>query len=116
MAQMVLTNKEIMFDPLVPSVGCCSVCRSLAGNVVQAPAVPPGGTQVLPRGPPMQPQEVPSEPKPVETATVFERNDVVRESVKSRLVTLNGGGLLRELPQNPLNCGLGIKVICPDVG
>ena len=28
-------------------------------------------------------------------------------------VTLNGG-LIRELPQNPLNSGLGIIVICPD--
>ena len=30
-------------------------------------------------------------------------------------VTLNGG-LIRELPQNPLNSGLGIILICPDVG
>ncbi len=29
-------------------------------------------------------------------------------------VTLNGG-LIRELPQNPLNSGLGIILICPDV-
>ena len=29
-------------------------------------------------------------------------------------VTLNGG-LVRELPQNPLNSGLGIILICPDV-
>ena len=29
-------------------------------------------------------------------------------------VTLNGG-LVRELPQNPLNSGLGIIVICPDM-
>ncbi len=28
-------------------------------------------------------------------------------------VTLNGG-LIRELPQNPLNSGLGIILICPD--
>ena len=35
-------------------------------------------------------------------------NDVFR-----RLVTLNGG-LVRELPQNPLNSGLGIILICPD--
>ena len=28
-------------------------------------------------------------------------------------VTLNGG-LVRESPQNPLNSGLGIIVICPD--
>ena len=28
-------------------------------------------------------------------------------------VTLNGG-LVRELPQNPLNSGLGIILICPD--
>ena len=30
-----------------------------------------------------------------------------------RLVTPNGG-LVRESPQNPLNSGLGIMVICPD--
>ena len=35
-------------------------------------------------------------------------NDVSR-----RVVTLNGG-LIRELPQNPLNSGLGIILICPD--
>ena len=29
-------------------------------------------------------------------------------------VTLNGG-LIRELPQNPLNSGLGIILICPDI-
>ncbi len=29
-------------------------------------------------------------------------------------VTLNGG-LIRELPQNPLNSGLGIILICPDL-
>ena len=29
-------------------------------------------------------------------------------------VTLNGG-LVRELPQNPLNSGLGIILICPDI-
>ena len=28
-------------------------------------------------------------------------------------VTLNGG-LIRELPQNPLNSGFGIILICPD--
>ena len=28
-------------------------------------------------------------------------------------VTLNGG-LIRELPQNPLNSGLGIILICPE--
>ena len=28
-------------------------------------------------------------------------------------VTLNGG-LIRELPQNPLNSGLGIPLICPE--
>ena len=28
-------------------------------------------------------------------------------------VTLNGG-LIRKLPQNPLNSGLGIILICPD--
>ncbi len=28
-------------------------------------------------------------------------------------VTLHGG-LIRELPQNPLNSGLGIILICPD--
>ena len=28
-------------------------------------------------------------------------------------VTLNGG-LIKELPQNPLNSGLGIILICPD--
>ena len=76
-----------MFDPLVPWFGCPVFAGPLPGNVVQAPAVPPGGTQVLHGGPHVQPQEVPSEPKPVETATVFERNDAVRESVKSRLVT-----------------------------
>ena len=32
-----------------------------------------------------------------------------------RVVTLNGG-LVRESPQNPLNSGLGIIVICPDIG
>ena len=36
-------------------------------------------------------------------------NDVSR-----RVVTLNGG-LIRELPQNPLNSGLGIILICQDV-
>ena len=36
-------------------------------------------------------------------------NDVSR-----RVVTLNGG-LIRELPQNPLNSGLGIILICPDL-
>ena len=35
-------------------------------------------------------------------------NDVSR-----RVVTLNGG-LIRELPQNPVNSGLGIILICPD--
>ena len=30
-------------------------------------------------------------------------------------VTLNGG-LIRELPQNPLNSGLGIILICPEGG
>ena len=34
--------------------------------------------------------------------------------VSRRVVTLNGG-LIRELPQNPLNSGLGIILICPDV-
>ena len=29
-------------------------------------------------------------------------------------VTLNGG-LIRELPQNPLNSGLGIILICPEL-
>ena len=29
-------------------------------------------------------------------------------------VTLNGG-LIRELPQNPLNSGLGTILICPDL-
>ena len=29
-------------------------------------------------------------------------------------VTLNGG-LIRELPQNPLNSGLGIMLICPEI-
>ena len=33
---------------------------------------------------------------------------------KSADVTLNGG-LIRELPQNPLNSGLGILLICPDI-
>ena len=36
-------------------------------------------------------------------------NDVSR-----RVVTLNGG-LIRELPQNPLNSGLGIILIVPDI-
>ena len=33
---------------------------------------------------------------------------------RSAEVTLNGG-LIRELPQNPLNLGLGIILICPDI-
>ena len=33
--------------------------------------------------------------------------------VSRRVVTLNGG-LIRELPKNPLNSGLGIILICPE--
>ncbi len=40
-------------------------------------------------------------------------NDSGQIITTSAEVTLNGG-LIRELPQNPLNSGLGIILICPD--
>ena len=45
----------------------------------------------------------------------FSKRDVSGQIITtSAEVTLNGG-LIRELPQNPLNSGLGIILICPDV-
>ena len=41
---------------------------------------------------------------------LYESGQIITTSAE---VTLNGG-LIRELPQNPLNSGLGIILICPD--
>ena len=41
------------------------------------------------------------------------RNQANYNDLSRRVVTLNGG-LIRELPQNPLNSGLGIILICPE--
>ncbi len=43
------------------------------------------------------------------------KNDAGQIITTSAEVTLNGG-LIRELPQNPPNSGLGIILICPDDG
>ena len=53
---------------------------------------------------------------PSRTTDAYPRNNAVIRSgqiiTTSAEVTLNGG-LIRELPQNPLNSGLGIIVIWP---
>ena len=41
------------------------------------------------------------------------RNQANYNDLSRRVVTLNGG-LIRELPQNPLNSGLGTILICPE--
>ena len=43
----------------------------------------------------------------------FESHESGQIITTSAEVTLNGG-FIRELPQNPLNSGLGIILICPD--
>ena len=43
----------------------------------------------------------------------FQRYEAGQIITTSAEVTLNGG-LVRESPQNPLNSGLGIILICPD--
>ena len=47
---------------------------------------------------------------PVPGNIVYKSGQIITTSAE---VTLNGG-LIRELPQNPLNSGLGIILICPD--
>ena len=53
---------------------------------------------------------------PIERKSSLELKELVwanYNDVSRRVVTLNGG-LIRELPQNPLNSGLGIILIFPD--
>ena len=50
--------------------------------------------------------------KPYHTKSIHLAGQIITTSAE---VTLNGG-LRRELPQNPLNSGLGIILICPDLG
>ena len=48
-----------------------------------------------------------------ENVDIYIRHGSGQIITTSAEVTLNGG-LIRELPQNPLNSGLGIILICPD--